>query len=261
MTIGTAYQRTAAGYHPFDAYVAQEAVDAPRTHLLFAPHILRDVTHTKEEQKNGNDFLLRLLSDEPDSEFIRIENKFEQYASGNVALELVSVDRPRLVPGWMFTSKAAWLLSWFPTGEVCCWPMQELREYVLSTAEPSLGTTALNRKYLSWSMLAKIDHLVATLPSARVLDLAQEIGEEPKNSKRLVYSGRALSKKCSSTEFLKLANSMPRASTPHAPSHDEIVKVMQSLNAVNLKRNDPRHRAFLNALPQEWGFFEEVANA
>lgn len=249
--VASGYKHKSTDHHPFDAYVAQEALDAVRTHLLFAPHILDDVSHVKTEQKNGNDFLLRLLSDEQGAAPIRIENKFEQYCTGNVTFEYVSCDRPRIAPGWVFTSKAGWLLSWFPTGEVLCWPMQELREYLLGSQLTHVSTTALNKRYLSWSRLERISELLTKMPNARVLKLGYEIGETPEVSKSLVY-GAARSKICTCTELIELMRKMPRESSPVPQPQEELVEHIRALSLRNLKRNTPSHRAYIEALPVHW---------
>lgn len=248
----TAYKRASGGFHPFSSYVKQEAEDALRMNLLFAPHVLEDVSHTKAEQKNGTDFFLRLLGEPESAGFIRLENKFEQYTSGNATFEFVSYDRPRLAPGWIFTSKAAWVLSWFRTGEICCWPMQELREFCINNAGSSMATTALNRTYLSWNKLERINSLLLALENARVLDLRHEIGQESTGKPNLVKGG-ARQKCCTVNEFLRLASTCARESTPYVPSDAELQSHMRQLAGLNLKRNDSKHQQFIEKLPAEWG--------
>lgn len=240
------------GYHGFNARLADEAAHDGQSELLFAPHRLTDVSKVKVEQKNGNDFLLELLNhDGSYSEPIRCENKFESYSSGRLTLEWVSVDRPSLTPGWMVTSKTAWLLSWFEkTGDLIALPMDEIRKLVLPRPARNKSTTALNRSYLSWNTLEDINYLLANTPNARVLDLRYELGQTPERPS--MVCGRALEKRCTSDELTALMRELPRESTPLKLGHDQLLQIMKELAPVNLKKFDDKHAARIKSLP--WSF-------
>ena len=237
-----------SSYHGFNERLTDEAAHAEKPFLLFSPHRVEDVSKVKAEQKNGNDFFLHLQTNDNASPLvIRCENKFESYASGRLALEWVSVDRPQLKPGWMVTSKTAWLLSWFPTGDVIALPMDELRALVLSDPGRHQSTTALNRSYLSWSSLEDINYLVQNIPHARALDLRYELGESPAASSMLRGSSRQ--KRCTAEELTQLMRELPAQSTPLELSNEQLVEMMRHLAPVNRKKAEPQHRQRIQSLP------------
>lgn len=213
------------------------------------PHRILDVSADAAEQKNGTDFFL--LPDLPGQEAtrIRVESKFETRATGRVALELVSVDRPTLKAGWVFTSRAAWLMSWFPSGDIVVLPMQALREHLLQHPARHQTTTAWNRNYLSWSALEDINWLVSHLEDARVLSTHFELGE-PAQRSMLVGASRA--KRCTAEDLVALMATRPDASTPMIPDAHALVDLMRTMQPHNRMRQDPTHQKMVSLLPASW---------
>jgi hypothetical protein len=240
-----------ARFHPFAARLKDEAQDAPKVQLLLMPHQVRDVSADAVERKNGTDFFLTPALAGHEDSLIRVESKFEKRATGRIALELVSVDRPRLTPGWMFTSRTAWLMSWFPSGDVVVLPMQELRDYLLHSPARHQATTAWNQGYLSWNSLEDINWLVARLSDARVLDLRFELGGQYAEPSML--RGAALTKRCTADELVQLMASRPHESQPVVPSEAELVRVMQALKPRNRMRSEATHIQLIAQLPGAWG--------
>lgn len=236
-------------YHGFHARLADEAASEDLPDLVFTPHRLEDVSKDKVEQKNGNDFLLHLRNaDGSHAAPLRCENKFESYASGRLALEWVSVDRPNLTPGWMVTSKTAWLLSWFQkSGDMVALPMDELRALVLPNPGRNKSTTALNPRYLSWSTLEDINYLLTHLPNARALDLRYELGATPEKPSML--KGARLLKRCTSDELTSHMRGMPAQSMPLELTDAQLVAILRALAPVNMKKDEVQHQARIRALP------------
>lgn len=245
----TARETASTRYHPFNARLKDEAACEDLPLLVFAPNRIEDVSKVKAEQKNGNDFLLHLLnSDGTYAPPVRCENKFETYASGRLTLEWVSVDRPNLTPGWMVTSRTAWLLSWFAkTGDVIALPMDELRALVLKSPGRNKATTALNPRYLTWNTLEDINFLLANLPNARALDLRYEMGATPAEAS--MVRGAGALKRCTSEQLCELMRQLPAQSTPLTLSEGQLIGIMSSLARVNMKKNEPQHAARIQALP------------
>jgi hypothetical protein len=241
----------ASRLHPFQARLDDEASCEPKVELLFYPHHVQDVSKVKTEQKNGNDFFLYPNLPKHQGMYVRAENKFEKYATGRIALELVSVDRPTLKPGWMFTSKTAWLLSWFPSGDVVALPMQALRELLLSNPARHQATTARNPSYLSWSALEDINWLVMQLDDARVLDLRYELGENCEKSSMI--RGSARDKRCKADELVELMTQRAQESTPADVSSEQLVEYMRELAPKNRLRTDEAHARMIARLPKSWG--------
>jgi len=236
--------------HAFQDRLADEATCEPKVELLFYPHHVQDVSKVKTEQKNGNDFFLYPNLPKRPGMYVRAENKFEKYATGRIALELVSVDRPTLKPGWMFTSKTAWLLSWFPSGDVVALPMQALRELLLANPARHQATTARNPGYLSWSALEDINWLLTQLDDARVLDLRYELGETCEKSSML--RGSARDKLCKADELVELMMQRPQESTPFDVSQAQLVEFMRELAPKNRLRTDAAHARMIAKLPSSW---------
>lgn len=242
---------TAARFHSFDARLQDEAACEPKVELLFFPHRVHDVSKIRTEQKNGNDFFLYPDATLQPARYVRAENKFETYATGRIALELVSVDRPTLKAGWMLTSRTAWLLSWFPSGDVVALPMQALRELLLTNPARHQATTAWNRGYLSWSALEDINWLIERLDDARVLDLRYELGEQcGENS---MIRGAALEKRCTADDLVTLMAARPFESTPAELTEADLVEYMRQLAPKNRKRNEATHARMIAGLPSAWG--------
>lgn len=227
-------------YHDMQKKLAVEETYKPRVHLVFMPHKVNDISSNEAERKSGTDFLLHPLNDDGSyAAGIRCENKFEEYLTGRQLFELVSVDRPtfksrEIVPGWMYTSRTAWLFSWYLSGEMIALPMDEVRDLVLANPTRNQATTARNRTYLSWSVLEDMNYIMSTLPNARWLDLGYETGQEYTGERML--RGRSLDKLCKAEELVALMRTLPPESTPRAVSQEELRAQMRAMAPLDRKR-------------------------
>ncbi len=238
-------------FHDFDERLSDEARHAPLVDLLFAGHRVEDVSKVRAEQKNGNDFLLHITGDTA-AQPVRCENKFESYAADRVTLEWVSVDRPRLVPGWLLTSRTGWLLSWFlKSGDLLVWPMQALREQLLAQPLRHQATSAFNRGYLSWSTLEDVRWLLEKLPDARAIDLRAELGQSFEEPSRL--RGAARRKVVPVEEVLELMARSPRESQPLELDETRMLDVVQGLARIDRKRTNPAHAQRVASLLEHYG--------
>ena len=207
-----------------------ESQKKPLADLLFLTHQLDDVSSALAHRKEGTDFFLSLRTSagglEPP---LRGENKFEDQNSGRMCLEVVSVDRSPggLVPGWLYTSQAAWLLSWFTTGELVAMRMDEIRSILLPRITSFSATTAGNRGYLTWNALVDIAQVLQLLPSARWLDLRIELGQEFRYDP--VLAGVAENKLCSVDELVELMRKGPTESLPVAVTQEELQRQVRAL--------------------------------
>lgn len=250
-TNGRASPCSSAVYN-FKQQLAVEAENQQYMELLFMPHTVVDMTQDKREQKNGNDFFLYPCGD-TDSTPIRVENKFEAKVTGNFVLEFVSYDRPKLAPGWVFTSRCSTLLSWFPTGEVCVWQMSELRKWAFERIRRYSSTTTLNPSYLTWNLLPKIEDALRELPNSRVLDLRYELGFENKTKRKNLISAELKELRgCTVEELILHLQRFPRESKPAAARDDHLVRCMQILEERNFMRNHPRHLSMIDKLPADY---------
>jgi hypothetical protein len=204
--------------------------------LLFIGHGIEDISSHVADRKSGTDFWLRPEGYDCADKGWRCENKFEQKATGRQLFEITSLDRPKLVPGWMFTSRTAWLLSWYPSSEVVALPMDDARQLILRNPSRHRTTTARNRTYLSWSALEDINHVVRSLDRARVLDLQWEIGRRPTESRML--TGASLDKRCTANELVQLMTSTAKESTPVAISDADLIALMREMAPKNFKRSE-----------------------
>lgn len=249
---GRAYSRPGNVYN-FKQQLAVEAETQQYMDLLFMPHSVVDMTQDKREQKNGNDFFLYPLND-TDPTPIRVENKFETKTSGNFALELVSYDRPKLAPGWMFTSKCATLMSWFPTGEVCVWQMSELRKWCYELIEELNSTTTMNPSYLSWNVLPKLEDALIAMPNSRVIDLGYELGFQNKSDKASLITAKTKElRMCTVQELVAHLQSMPRESRPKPVQEAQVHRCMQLIEKRNFMRRNKSHLAMIDSLPKAFG--------
>jgi hypothetical protein len=227
-------------YHDMQKKLAVEETYKPRVHLVFMPHRVDDISSSLAERKSGTDFLLHPRnSDGTHGAPIRCENKFEEYCTGRQLFELVSVDRPtysgrKIVPGWLYTSRTAWLLSWYLSGEMIALPMDEVRDMVLANPVRHQATTARNKTYLSWSALEDMNYVVQNVPNARWLDLAYETGQVYAGEQML--RGASLEKQCSADDLVDLMRRMPAESTPRAVSQEQLIEQMQALAPLDRKR-------------------------
>ncbi len=215
--------------------LAVEARHKDQVQALFSGHEVNDISSDKAQRKSGTDFLLKLANDDGTfSAPIRCENKFEQRCTGRQAFEVVSVDRPSLVPGWMFTSQAAWLLSWFPSGEVIALPMDQARELVFSNPTRHKATTADNRRYLTWNVLEDVDYVVRNIKDACVVDLAEELGQ--RFEVPWMLSGESLQKRCSVAELVARMRTLPVQSTPMPTTQEQLMTLCADLAPLNFCR-------------------------
>lgn len=237
--------RRASTSYSMKSQLAVEARHKQRVLDLFGADRVHDISSDKSERKSGTDFFLHLLnSDGSACAPIRCENKFEQLCSGRQVFEMVSVGRPALVPGWMFTSRAAWLLSWFPSGEVIALPMSQARELIFSNPLRNKATTTGNPRYLTWNVLEDVNHVVRTVKDARVLDLSDELGLSF-DEQAMLY-GPSLHKRCSVQELMDLMRMHPAESTPLATRPEDLKVLCQQLAGINLCRRS--HAGMLNGL-------------
>lgn len=209
-----------------------------RVALLFLGHHIRDISSDVETRKHGTDFLARFRSSEGVlSREVSCENKFEQYASGRQTFELVSVDRSRagIVPGWVYTSRAGWLFSWFPSGELVVLQMDEARELVFSNPCRHLATTAYNKGYLSWNSLQRLGWIVSAAKSARWLDLTQELGEL--RTKPPMLGPQYAVKQVDACDLVGMLMSGPSSSTPVPVTQDELCEQIRRLAPLDLMKN------------------------
>ena len=215
--------------------------------LLFLCQSIKDISGSVAERKSGTDFLLRTPHG-----WVRIENKFEQYASGNLTLELVSVDRPTPIPGWFFTSQTAWLFSWFtPSAELVVMPMAALREQVLKNLlRTENTTTAYNRSksrhspaYCSWSTLERIEYLLRTVPGAMWLDMAYELGAPRERSPMLTQHA---AQQVDTDTLMARLHAGPVHSKPIASP--EFHSLMHRMWPFNRRQHDQRTQEMYNLL-------------
>lgn len=219
---------------PFDfkAMLAVERQYKGFVHLLFNRYDLRDVSDLPEERHMGSDFVLHPHG--LDQEGWWADNKFEQRATGRLALELASTDRPWPKEGWLYTSRAGWLFSWFPSAELVVMPMSEARRYAFADLSRHYATSAWNRDYLSWNLLPDVNDIVCRVENARVLDLRQELNLQP--VRRAMLRDAAREKRCTVEELVALMRSGPRQSEPVPVSGAELRDVVRSLAARDLMR-------------------------
>jgi hypothetical protein len=221
-----------------------EAAHKPLVELLFLLYGVKDISSLLAERKSGSDFLLFIP--EIDVEGWRCENKFEQYASGRQLYELVSTDRP-LNAGWFFTSRAAWLLSWYPSAELVALPMDAARKLLLDVSPGVDGsqvrvrnpgahqsTSARNNTYLSWNLLPDIDWVVRNVEQARVLDLHREMGMIP--VKPAMLRGKSPEKHCTVDELVTLIRQAPKESAPVPVTPEELKAMVNAIAARDRKR-------------------------
>lgn len=225
-----------------------------RVPLLFLRHQVQDISAEKSHRKTGTDFFLSLLDEHGRAgPAIRCENKFERYASGRQTFELVSVDRSRdgIVPGWLYTSRAAWLLSWFPSGELLVLQMDEARELVFQNPVRNVATSANNPRYLSWNSLQDMEWMTLNAQSARWVDLRKELGESHPRNPRLSRAVRH--KSATVPELVEHLRSGPTESTPRVVSQEQLMQDIVLLATKDLK--GAAHAAMRDSLP----FLHDVA--
>lgn len=201
-------------------------------HLLFTRYGMRDVSDERAERHMGSDFVLHPHG--LDKLGWWADNKFEQRATGRLALELVSVDRPWLKAGWLYTSRAGWLFSWFPSAELVVMPLSEARRYAFADLSRHHATSAWNRDYLSWNLLPDVNDIVRRIECARVLDLQQELNLQPVCEAML--RGAAREKRCTVEELVALMSAGPRQSEPVPVSAAELRDIVCSLASRDLMR-------------------------
>ena len=142
--------------------VTQTATNAPTIHVMskslqlelkYAQVVrdafggeLRDVTKDRVWQKKGVDVLQR----RPDGTYFRIDDKVDSWASGNMAIEMVTLfsqEGGEFRQGWAMCSEMGWLRYCLAkTGDVFMIPVTELREEMLKHLEQLRFTSAINGK-------------------------------------------------------------------------------------------------------------------
>lgn len=131
---------------------------------------VEDVSGDGFYQKKGCDYLLHVSPEKS----VKLEAKFENQRSGNVALELISVDRPTLVPGWLFTSETTFLLSVFtPSRDVFVTHMDSLRLWLRGNYKRYAVASKINKRgegdtarriYSSYSLIPPMEVLLKQVP-------------------------------------------------------------------------------------------------
>lgn len=220
--------------------LAQEAKQKSDVLMLFTPHRVADVSSELSVRKLGMDFFLHPRLPGGEREPIRCENKFEQKATGRAVYELISVDRPRITPGWIYTSTTAWVNSWFPSGEMLAVHMDEIRPLVLPRPGMFKSTTAPNATYMSWSALVDVNVVLDRCPSARVVDLSHDLGDI--YAERPMVHGRHKNRICTSEELVELMVTLPPQSTPVPVTQEELVAVVKAMLPNNFKAQLHRER-------------------
>ena len=243
--------RLPAPTYDFDSSLKNEAEHAGKTYMLLLSENLTDISHQKSERKSGTDFLLQLSHGA-----VRLENKFERHASGRVTLELLSVDRPTMAPGWMWSSRAAWLFSWFiPSAEMVAWPLDELRKVFFANPLRHKATTAYNQNkkfggnpYMSWSALEDIHWLLPRVPGACHVDLHEELGS-PRERPRMLARWAAF--QVSAEGLRAKLRAGPLQGTPRQPpSPQEFREMLPRLWALNFRKTEPVHMRSYQELRQ-----------
>lgn len=225
-----------------------EAQNKHRVPLLFLGNQVRDISSDKAHRKDGTDFLLAEVGINGwRGREVWCENKFERYASGRQTFELVSLDRSRdgIVPGWMYTSRAAWLLSWFPSGELVALRMDEARHLVFANPARNVSTSANNGRYMSWSSLQALEWVVLTAESARWVDLRKELGE--RHERRPMLSRAVRHKAVNAWGLAEHLLGGPTESTPIPVSQDQLMQDVITLAPLDLKAS--AHAAMREGLP------------
>lgn len=234
---------TLAPLFDFDTSLKKEAEHADKMYLLLLAEGLTDISRQKSERKNGTDFLLQL-----EHGSVRLENKFEHYASGRVTLELLSVDRPTMVPGWMWSSQAAWLFSWFlPSAELVVWPLDELRQVFFANPLRHKATTAYNgnlkfggKPYMTWSALEDIGWLLPRVPGACHVDIQDELGTPREKPRMLAQLNQ---QQVTAEELCRRLHAGPLQSTPRQPpAPREFRAMLPLLWERNLRKREPVHQ-------------------
>lgn len=223
--------------YPFQAKLDDETRDTALFDKLFAGCQLENIAGLKSERTTGTDYLLCTPNG-----WVRLENKFEQHATGNVALEIVSY---RLVPGWFWTSQTAWLLSFFRSGEVVIVPMEQLRRVLArNPLRAGLTTTAYNPSrggssaYLSWCVLERIAFLLQRVDGAMFVDLHEDCEGVPRAKPAMLGSFQRY--RVSRGEMLERMAQGPLFTRPlRAP---DLSTWLQPMWERNLRKTHPVHQ-------------------
>jgi hypothetical protein len=152
----------------FTAGIDAEAEAKKAIVEFLATRNVEDVSGETLYQKKGCDYLLHVSNGKQ----VKLEAKFENQRSGNVALELISVDRPGLTPGWMFTSETAFLLSVFtPSRDVFVTHMDSLRLWLRRNYKRYAVASKINkhrttdaRIYTSYSLIPPMSVVLKEVP-------------------------------------------------------------------------------------------------
>lgn len=238
---------TQFGQHSMQETLAFERESLSKVNALFKGLRFEDISADKALRSTGTDTLLYLNPAEPNKP-IFIEHKFERYATGRMVLEYCSVDRGAMMKaGWFLTSQAAWLFSWFPSGELIVCNMAQLRALALSNPARHYATTTFNERsnYMSWNALEDINYILWHVEHAYVLDLKSEIGEHPTHPS--MVSGVARSKVISLEQLKHLMLLHPYRTQSLNPTEEHVKAFCRLLAPKNFKKT--AHAPQINALP------------
>lgn len=227
--------RTFPSRYDMGTQLRYEDAHKHKVNLLFAGHGVEDISADKATRKSGTDFLLSpYLSQGQFGEPISCENKFETHLSGNAAVEFISVDRRNFTPGWLVTSKAAWLLYWYENGEMLAMFMDEVRKVVFERPGQFGATTAANKGYLTWNALEPLERLARIVDSARIVNYGKEFGEEP--ALPSLFSANLNAKRCSADDLVAHMQRYPRSTKPMLVSEEELQAIARHLAPKDRRR-------------------------
>lgn len=208
-----------------------------------------DVRKVAAWQTKGVDFLL------PNN--LTLDFKAETYDGWRCAAELISSDRPNYKPGWLFTSRANWIVHLFATtGQVICLPLNAYRNAVLAKmakdrAYAKDGTYACERwvyvsvvngsqsadrvNYVSYCALLESMHALK-LPGAFRCQFPAA-----KRDKLLDIPG--LPEAVPLEQFaLRLLQDPPAAPEPWPDAYEFIMSELPNIQAKDIKKNYPWHK-------------------
>lgn len=179
-----------------------EKNNMPAVIQALAPYMtVRDLTDNAVAQAEGFDYLgtltpeLRAKLSSPHKPMVsRLELKADTNAPVNVCAEYLSqvhTRSKRLVPGWLLTSNANWLLYGFvKSRELLAVPMVGFRQYAAQRAPSAKATSRFNDKpgYFSYCSLIPLKDILRNVAGARLFKIGPVEGEAPS---RRCYSALA----------------------------------------------------------------------
>lgn len=205
-----------------------------------------DVSGDGTYQKKGCDYLLRVSGEKS----VKLEAKFENQRSGNAALELISVDRPRLTPGWMFTSETAFLLSVFtPSRDVFVTHMDSLRLWLRRHYKQYSVASKINKHrvtgemiYVSYSLIPPMSVLLREVPHTCWFNLCDHFDIKAEIPSLLRKTGVA---PIDPQALMDLFAGAPASSAP-APFKADVWAAYAKNKNIMYRGAEPMNKAFLD---------------